>query len=171
MTIATCGVLTISDKGSRGEREDSSGAQLKKILANSNFSVIAYKIVPDQQDIISKMLIHWSDDLNIDLIITTGGTGVDPLDVTPEATQKVIEREVPGLSEAMRQASFQKTVNAVWSRGIAGIRKKSLIINLPGSEKAARENLKTILAALPHGIYKIKGGKGECGESGEKSIF
>ena len=163
MSSYTCGVLTVSDKGSRGEREDTSGVLLQQMLAGSGFFVKSYQIVPDQTEKISKVLIEWVDKLHIDLIVTTGGTGVDPKDLTPEATRSVIDREVPGISEAMRHVSFQKTAHAVLSRGIAGIRKQSLIINLPGSEKAARENLAAILTALPHAIYKIKGGKAECG--------
>lgn len=163
MTIVTCGVLTISDKGSRGERQDTSGENLKKMLSENGFSVVAYDIVPDETSAISKVLSEWVDERHIDLIVTTGGTGVDPKDVTPEATRSVIDREVPGISEAMRQASFRITPHAVLSRGISGTRKQSLIINLPGSEKAAEENLETVLAALPHAVYKIKGGKDECG--------
>lgn len=163
MSTHICGVLTISDKGSRGEREDTSGEALQQMLADSDFHVKAYQIVPDKVEEISRVLTEWTDKLCLDLIVTTGGTGVDPKDVTPEATGSVIDREVPGISEAMRHVSFQKTPHAILSRGIAGIRKQSLIINLPGSEKAARENLTVILPALPHAIYKIKGGPAECG--------
>ncbi len=159
----TCGVLTLSDKGSRGEREDTSGVSLKKILTAHGFTVVAYTIIPDQQDLIESTLIAWVDELAIDLIITTGGTGVSPSDRTPEATRKVIELEIPGIGEAMRQASLAKTGNAIWSRGIAGIRQQSLIINLPGSEKAARENIEVVLPALEHGLYKLKGGSADCG--------
>lgn len=163
MTTVTCGVLTISDKGSRGERQDTSGENLKKMLTENDFSMVAYDIVPDETETISKVLTEWVDERHIDLIVTTGGTGVDPKDVTPEATRTVIDREVPGISEAMRQASFRITPHAVLSRGISGIRKQSLIINLPGSKKAAEENLEAVLASLPHAVYKIKGGKDECG--------
>ena len=159
----TCGVLTLSDKGSRGEREDTSGALLKKILAGQGFIVVAYEVIPDQQDLIESTLISWVDEKKIDLIVTTGGTGVSPSDRTPEATRRVIELEIPGIGEAMRQASLTKTKNAIWSRGIAGIRKESLIINLPGSEKAAKENIEVVLPALEHGIYKLKGGTADCG--------
>ena len=163
MTTYSCGVLTVSDKGFRGDRQDTSGENLKKKLSENGFSVVAYSIVPDEVEAIGKVLIEWVDERHIDLIVTTGGTGVDPKDVTPEATQALIDREVPGIGEAMRQASFRITPHAVLSRNIAGIRKQSLIINLPGSKKAAEENLATVLAALPHALYKIKGGKGECG--------
>lgn len=158
----TCGVLTLSDKGSRGEREDTSGALLKELVTEHGFTVIAYKIIPDQQDVIVSTLIDWVDEKKIDLIITTGGTGVSPSDRTPEATRKVIELEIPGIGEAMRQASLIKTKNAIWSRGIAGIRQQSLIINLPGSRKAAKENIEVVLPALEHGLYKLKGGTADC---------
>lgn len=163
MTVYTCAVLTVSDKGSEGKREDTSGARLKEILGENGFEVLAYEIVPDREEVISDRLIDWVDRQKIDLIVTTGGTGVDPKDVTPEATRAVIDREVPGLSEAMRQASLQITPHAALSRGISGIRRQSLIINLPGSAKASRENLAVILPALPHALFKIKGGKGDCG--------
>lgn len=158
-----CGVLTLSDKGSRGEREDTSGPHLQQMLRTAGYELEAYLIIADQQDVIEQTLVQWVDKLHLDLIVTTGGTGVSPRDRTPEATRKVIELEVPGLSEAMRHASLQKTMQAVWSRGIAGIRKGCLIVNLPGSKKAAQENLETILPALQHGLYKLKGGATDCG--------
>lgn len=159
----SCAILTISDKGSVGEREDTSGALLREMLSEAGYNVVRYQIVPDRADDIKKMLIKWSDEDPTDLIITTGGTGVSPTDVTPEATRMVLEKEIPGISEIMRQESFQKTPHAMLSRGIAGIRGKSLIINLPGSRKAARENLEVVLPALKHAIYKIKGGEKDCG--------
>ena len=160
----TVGVLTLSDKGSRGEREDTSGAMLKALFSGlDGYSVVLYTVIADNQSLITATLTQWVDESGIDLIVTTGGTGVSPSDQTPEATRSVIDREVPGLAEAMRQASLTKTVQAVWSRGIAGIRKESLIINLPGSEKAARENIEAILPALAHGLYKLKGGTADCG--------
>ena len=166
MTEYTVGVLTLSDKGSIGEREDTSGAMLKELFAAcEGFKVVAYQVIADNQALITSTLIQWVDEENIDLVVTTGGTGVSPSDQTPEATRTVIEREVPGLAEAMRQASLEKTVQAVWSRGIAGIRKGSLILNLPGSEKAARENIAAVLPALSHGLYKLKGGSADCGVS------
>jgi len=122
------------------------------------------EIVPDNQEAIISVFTKWADQDNIDLIVSTGGTGVSPTDVTPEATQSILDKEIPGISEAMRMASFAKTMNAVLSRGIAGIRKQSLIINLPGSEKAARENLAVILPCLQHALYKIKGGMKDCAE-------
>lgn len=161
-----CGVLTLSDKGSRGEREDTSGPLLQAMLQAQGYEVTTYRIIPDQQALIEQTLIEWVDNKRLDLIVTTGGTGVSPSDRTPEATKAVIELEIPGLGEAMRQASLQKTMQAVWSRGIAGIRKGCLIVNVPGSRKAAQENLETILPALQHGIYKLKGGDADCGQPG-----
>ena len=163
-TPYTCGVLTLSDKGARGEREDTSGPMLQKMLTEQGFKVKAYQIIPDQQLLIEAILTKWVDEKGIDLIVTTGGTGVSPSDRTPEATHRVIDLEIPGIAEAMRQASFAQTPHAVWSRGIAGIRKKSLIINLPGSEKGAKENIKAVLPALAHGLYKLKGGTDDCGQ-------
>ena len=159
----TCGILTISSRGSRGERRDTSGEQLRKQLTAAGFRQAAYEIVADDEERISSTLREWVDRRGLDLIITTGGTGVSPDDLTPEATAAVIDKKIPGISEAMRQASLLITPRAILSRGIAGIRDKSLIINLPGSEKAARENLEVILAALPHALYKIKGGRADCG--------
>lgn len=158
------GVLTLSDKGSRGEREDTSGRLLQEMLQGAGFTVAAYEVIPDQEELIVTTLEQWSDALHLDLIVTTGGTGVAPTDRTPEATRRVIATEVPGLAEAMRQASLKKTVQAVWSRGIAGIRGTCLIVNLPGSRKAARENLEAVLPALAHGIDKLQGGQADCGQ-------
>ena len=163
MTSYTGGILTISDKGSRGEREVTSGPQLREMLTEQGYSVVAYAVVPDEVAIIEETLRAWADELKIDLILSTGGTGVSPSDLTPEATRAVLDREIPGIGEAMRLASLQKTPNAILSRGIAGIRKQSLIINLPGSKKAAKENLEAVLPALQHAIYKIKGGSKDCG--------
>ncbi|CAK8720663.1 Molybdenum cofactor biosynthesis protein B [Candidatus Electronema halotolerans] len=161
--MLTCGVLTLSDKGFHGQREDGSGLLLQEILAGQGFTITAYTILPDQEELIVATLTDWADSKQLDLIVTTGGTGVSPSDRTPEATRRVIEREVPGLAEAMRQASLAKTIQAVWSRGIAGMRGQTLIINLPGSAKAAQENLEAILPALEHGIGKMKGDMTDCG--------
>jgi len=164
MTTYSVGILTLSDKGARGEREDTSGAMLKTLFAGMDeYRVVRYLLIADDQPLIAETLSRWVDVEGIDLIVTTGGTGVSPGDRTPEATRMVIEREVPGIAEAMRMASLQKTVQAVWSRAMAGIRKQSLIVNLPGSEKAARENIEAVLPALAHGLYKLKGGKADCG--------
>ncbi|WP_321283884.1 MogA/MoaB family molybdenum cofactor biosynthesis protein [uncultured Vibrio sp.] len=160
-----CGVLTLSDKGSRGEREDTSGPLLQEMLRAKGFEITQTRIIPDQQALIEATLIEWVDQEHLDLIVTTGGTGVSPTDQTPEATRAVIDREIPGLAEAMRMASLEKTIQAVWSRGIAGVRKKCLILNLPGSKKAAKENLEAVLPALEHGLYKLKGGDADCAQS------
>lgn len=158
----SCAILTISDKGSRGERQDTSGPQLQSQLANAGFRMVDYTIVPDQQELIRQTIKTWVDADQVDLIITTGGTGLSPSDRTPEATRSLLDFEIPGIPEAMRMASFTKTPNAVLSRGVAGIRKESLIINLPGSERAAKENLEVILPALHHALYKTKGGAKDC---------
>lgn len=158
----TCAVLTISDKGARGERLDTSGPQLQRQLAAAGFQVVDYALVPDQPDLIRDALIKWVDEKRIDLVITTGGTGVSPTDRTPETTKTLLDLEIPGIGEAMRMASLAKTPNAILSRGIGGIRKKCLIINLPGSERGARENLEVVLPALHHAIDKIKGGTKDC---------
>ena len=163
--VYNCGILTLSDKGSRGERVDTSGELLKEMLGGAGFVVTEYLVLPDQRLMIEKTLIEWVDTKQLDLIVTTGGTGVSPSDQTPEATRAVLDMEVPGISEAMRAASLKKTIQGVWSRGIAGIRKKSLIINLPGSRKAAGENLEAVLPALAHGIYKLKGGTADCAQT------
>lgn len=156
------GIITASDKGSKGDREDLSGALIKEMMTEQDYEVTAYKILPDEKELISKELIHMSDDLSLDLILTTGGTGFSPRDWTPEATLAVIDRQAPGISEAMRYASLQITPKAMLSRGVSGIRGTTLIINLPGSPKAVRENLDYILPALKHGLEILKGLTGEC---------
>ena len=162
------GILTISDKGSQGEREDLSGKVIKEVAKKINGEVKYYKIIPDEKDIIQEELIKTVDELHLDLILTTGGTGLAKRDVTPEATLAIIEKEVPGISEIIRSESFKKTDRAILSRGVAGIRKESLIINLPGSPKGVRESLETILEALPHGIEILKGQATECGRNDEE---
>lgn len=153
----------MSDKGAAGEREDTSGAALKQLLLAEGYELKEYRIIPDNKAIIEETLINLADKLRVDLVLTTGGTGVSPTDVTPEAMDKVLQKEIPGMAEAMRAASFAITSRSVISRGKAGVRNESLIINLPGSKKAAIENIKVILDALPHAIEKIKGGPGDCG--------
>ncbi|TFB08639.1 molybdopterin adenylyltransferase [Candidatus Atribacteria bacterium MT.SAG.1] len=162
------GILTISDKGSRGEREDLSGEVIKEIVKKINGEVEYYQIIPDEKDIIQEELIKAVDKLHLDLILTTGGTGLAKRDVTPDATLAVIEKEVPGISEIIRSESFKKTNRAILSRGVAGVRKESLIINLPGSPKGVRESLEIILDALPHGIEILKGQATECGRNDEE---
>ena len=162
------GILTISDKGSRGEREDLSGKVIEEIVKKINGEVKYYQIIPDEKDIIQEELIKAVDKLHLDLILTTGGTGLAKRDVTPDATLEVIEKEVSGISEIIRSESFKKTNRAILSRGVAGIRKKSLIINLPGSPKGVRESLEIVLEALPHGIEILKGQATECGRNDEE---
>lgn len=161
--MITVGILTMSDKGSRGEREDLSGKEIERMLKNLPAEVKAYEIIPDEADIIRSKLIEFVDKKKLDLILTTGGTGVSPRDVTPEATRAIIEKELHGMSEAMRAESLKKTPNAMISRAVCGIRKNSLIINLPGSPRAVRENLAVVLPAIHHAVEKIKGSQEECG--------
>jgi len=162
------GILTISDKGSRGEREDLSGKVIEEMVKKINGEVKYYKIIPDEKEMIQEELIKTVDNLNLDLILTTGGTGLGKRDVTPEATLAIIEKEIPGISEIIRVKSFKKTNRAILSRGVAGIRKESLIINLPGSPKGVRESLEIVLEALPHGIEILKGQTAECGTNVEE---
>jgi len=156
-------VITLSDKGSRGERMDESGLLIAELVRSIDASVDHYELLPDEQTLIAAALRRLADSGSIDLILTTGGTGVAPRDVTPEATLEVIERELPGMAEAMRAESLKKTPHAVLSRSVAGIRGRTLIVNLPGSPKAVRENLAVILPALPHAVAKIKGDPEDCG--------
>ena len=162
------GILTISDKGSRGEREDLSGKVIEEVVKKINGEVKYYQIIPDEKNIIQEELIKAVDKLHLDLILTTGGTGLAKRDVTPDATLEVIEKEVSGISEIIRSESFKKTNRAILSRGVAGIRKESLIINLPGSPKGVRESLEIVLEALPHGIEILKGQATECGRNDEE---
>lgn len=157
------GVLTMSDKGARGERDDTSGLNLIDILIDEGFTKGFYEIIPDQKEIIKEKLIMMCDELSLPLIVTTGGTGVSPTDVTPEAMLEVIEKEVPGMAELMRLESLKITPRACMARGKVGIRKKSLIINLPGSKKASEENLAAIKDVLIHALEKINGDKSDCG--------
>jgi molybdenum cofactor synthesis domain-containing protein len=152
------GVLTVSDRSARGEREDLSGpAVATAALAQLPDGVLAeHAIVPDERAAIAAKLTQWADVLGLDLILTTGGTGFAPRDVTPEATRDIIEREAPGLAEAMRAGSLRITPHAMLSRGVAGIRGRSLIVNLPGSPKGAVENLATIAPVLPHAVELLR---------------
>ncbi len=158
--MITAAVLTLSDKGSRGEREDTSGPAVAEILQGIA-EVKFYDVLPDERDLIKKKLLDYCG--RVDLVLTTGGTGLSPRDVTPEATRDVIEREVPGIAEAMRNAGLQKTPHAMLSRSLAGVRGETLIVNLPGSPRAARENLAVIVDVLSHAVEKIKGSPKECG--------
>jgi len=166
--VIKVGILTISDKGSKGEREDLSGKVIEEVVKKINGEVKYYQIIPDEKDIIQEELIKAVDKLHLDLILTTGGTGLAKRDVTPDATLEVIEKEVSGISEIIRIENFKKTNRAILSRGVAGIRKESLIINLPGSPKGVRESLEIILEALPHGIEILKGQAAECGRNEEE---
>ena len=159
------GILTVSDKGARGEREDRSGPAIREMMAAAGAEVAQTGIVPDEEEAIKAVLVRWSDE-GLDLILTTGGTGLSPRDRTPEATRAVIDRETPGLPEAMRRAGLERTPTAMLSRAVAGIRKRTLIVNLPGSERAVRENLAVILPALPHGLEVLAGTASECGRPG-----
>jgi len=158
-------IITLSDKGSIGERVDESGPVIRELLTGIGAVIEQYEVLPDDTARITGVLTRLADSGTIDLILTTGGTGVAPRDVTPEATRAVIDRELPGMAEAMRAESLKKTPHAMISRAIAGIRKQTLIVNLPGSPKAARENLAVILQALPHAIEKIKGDPSDCGST------
>jgi len=157
------GIITASDKGSRGEREDLSARVIREEVTKIGGEVLEYAIVPDEEEQIKNKLIEFTDNKGLDLILTTGGTGFSLRDVTPEATLAVIDRLAPGIPELMRAESFKITPRAVLSRAAAGIRKQTLIINLPGSPKAVRENLGWILPALPHGLDILKGTASECG--------
>lgn len=162
------GILTVSDKGWRGEREDRSGPAIREMMEAAGADVVRARIVPDEPELIKAALVEWSGE-GLDLILTTGGTGFSPRDWTPEATRAVVEREAPGICEAMRQAGMKKTPTAMLSRAVAGIRGSTLIVNLPGSEKGARESLDAIMEALPHGIDILKGKAGECGHPRRRS--
>jgi len=151
------GILTVSDKGSRGQRYDESGLTIRERISLLDSLVVKYEIVPDELNIITGKLTEWADEGNVDVILTTGGTGLGPRDITPEATLDAVDRVVPGLAETMRAETFQKTPFAILSRAVAGVRGKCLIINLPGSTKAVRECLEVILPVIPHAVEIIKG--------------
>jgi molybdopterin adenylyltransferase len=159
--VFNIGIITASDKGSRGERQDVSGKTIATMLSGLG-EVKHYVVVPDDREALSRELINMVDSLSLDLILTTGGTGLGPRDVTPEATLAVIERQVPGIPEAMRARSLEITSRAMLSRAVAGIRGRTLIINLPGSPKGVTECLEVVLPALEHGLAIMKGDAGEC---------
>jgi len=168
---ARIAIVTVSDKGSRGEREDKSALAIKELITEIEVplgEIVSYSLVPDERDVISAELTRLCDELAVDLIITTGGTGFGPRDVTPEATLDVIDRQVPGLTETMRIEGLKYTPKAMLSRAVSGIRGNTLIVNLPGSPKGVRENLQIILPALPHGIDILRGIASECGSPHEQ---
>lgn len=158
--MMTACVLTMSDRASEGKREDESGPLIRELLGKIDARVEHSEIIPDDRELIKNKLMEYSG--KVDLILTTGGTGLSPRDVTPEATLAVIEREVPGIAEAMRAESLKKTPRGMLSRAVAGIRGTTLIINLPGSPKAVMENLAAVLEVIPHAVEKIKGSEKEC---------
>lgn len=155
-------MLTVSDRSAQGLREDTAGPTLVEMLTREGFDVVATATVPDQEEAIRQILIRWADYIAADLVLTTGGTGLSPRDVTPEATTGVVDRLVPGMAEAMRAASLLKTPHAMISRAVAGVRGRTLIVNLPGSPKGAKENLQAVLPALDHAISKIQGDPTDC---------
>jgi molybdenum cofactor synthesis domain-containing protein len=157
-------ILTLSDKGSRGERVDESGPALAAWLKDRGVSTVQSLVIADEFEQIVTVLTEWADSDSADLILTTGGTGVSPRDITPEATIQVVERVIPGLGELMRLKSMEKTPMASLSRAVAGIRNQSLIINLPGSPKGALENLEAVWPTLGHAVEKIRGGQEDCGD-------
>jgi molybdopterin adenylyltransferase len=159
----TAGILTISDKGSRGERQDKSGETIREIISRVGTRFLNYDIIPDEKEAIVEKLVRWADEDKLDVLFTTGGTGLTPRDVTPEATLSVVDRIVPGFAEAMRAESLKKTPMAMLSRAVVGTRGKCLIIKLTGSPRAVRECLEVILPALPHAVETLKGQTGECG--------
>ena len=156
--MITVAILTVSDSCSRGEREDISGRTIEELLPRDRFNVVARGVVPDDRDTIAAELTKLADGGDVDLVLTTGGTGFGPRDVTPEATASVCDRMVPGFGELMRLEGFKKTPNAVLSRAAAGIRAQTLVVNLPGSPKAVRECLELILGVLPHAVEMLHGG-------------
>ena len=149
------GILTLSDRSARGERADGSGPALAELVLARGWSVTEQKILPDDEAAIRAALTEWADSGRFDIILTTGGTGFAPRDVTPEATRAVIQRDAPGLAEVMRAESLKKTPHAMLSRAAAGIRGRTLIINLPGSPKGALENLQVVLPVLPHAVQLL----------------
>jgi molybdopterin adenylyltransferase len=159
------GVLTISDKGSQGKRRDESGETAAAMLEKHGFRVAEKKIVPDDQKQIAKSLTEWVDSQKLSLIITSGGTGLSPTDVTPQAMKEIIDYEVPGIAEAMRAASMSQTPHAMLSRAIAGVRGTCLIINLPGSPGGVKDNLSVVLPALEHALSKLGGDTSDCANS------
>lgn len=159
----TAAVVTVSDRGSRGERADGSGPRIEALLKERGYDIVHREIVPDEAGEIERALVRLADERDVALVLTTGGTGFSPRDVTPEATERACTRMVPGIPEAMRAASLKVTPRGMLSRGAAGIRGGTLIVNLPGSPKAAIENLEAVLPALEHGLEMLRGEPADCG--------
>jgi molybdenum cofactor synthesis domain-containing protein len=157
MRLMKVGILTVSDKGSRGERIDTSGDAIRGMIVGSGGEVVRYEVVPDEFDVIAARLREWCDGDGLDVILTTGGTGLAARDITPEATMSVADRAVPGLAEAMRAEGLRHTPRAMLSRSVAVVRRDTLIVNLPGSEKAVRESLGAIIDVLPHAVELLRG--------------
>jgi molybdenum cofactor synthesis domain-containing protein len=166
--ILRAAILTASDRGSRGERDDQSGPALATWLIEHGATVVAQAMLADEQPEIEALLRQWCDEGLADLVLTTGGTGVSPRDVTPDATAMVLDRVIPGFAEAMRMASLRKTPRAVLSRAVCGVRGRTLVLNLPGSPTAAVENLSAIWEAVPHAVSKIQGDPEDCSPSAKK---
>jgi len=161
------GILTVSDKGACGERVDTSGQAIREMVASLDATVEHYLVVPDEKEVIASRLREWADEAGLDLIITTGGTGLSPRDVTPEATLAVVERVVPGMAEAMRQEGLKHTPMAMLSRAVVGVRGRTLIINLPGREQGVRQNLAYLLPVLSHALAMLGGEAGDHAATGE----
>ena len=158
----TVGIVTSSDKGYAGEREDKSGAVIKEIVEAKGFQVVRYVVLPDDKEMLAEEFKHMADELGVNLVLSTGGTGFSVRDITPDATKMVIERETPGICEAIRYFSLQITKRAMLSRAVSGIRKNTLIVNLPGSPKACKEALDFVLDDIKHGIDILLGSATEC---------
>jgi len=160
--VIRAAVVTVSDRSFRKERPDASGPAVATLLASIPATVEQQVVIPDEGEFIRRTLCHLSDDLGLDLVVTTGGTGVAPRDVTPEATEAVLDRRIPGMAEAMRAGSLKKVASAMLSRAVVGVRGRTLIVNLPGSPGGAKENLEEILSVIPHAIGKIRDEGGDC---------
>jgi len=161
------GILTVSDKGARGERADTSGEAIREILASLEATVEHYEVVPDEKEVVASRLREWADEADLALIVTTGGTGLSPRDITPEATLAVVERLVPGMAEAMRQEGLKHTPMSMLSRAVVGVRGRTLIVNLPGREQGVRQNLAHLLPVLPHALEMLRGEAGDHLDTGE----
>ena len=153
----SAGILTISDQGAQGQRQDKSGEVIRTVLSSVDSRAVKYEVIPDEKAAIAGKLIEWADEGSVDVILTSGGTGLSQRDVTPEATISIVDKVVPGFTEVMRTQTFNVTPAAILSRAVAGVRRNCLIINLPGSPKAVRECLEVILPAIPHAVEMIKG--------------